>query len=57
MGKTGKESLKRRVEEFDLDSVELDIALGARDLLHGCTLDEIRVVSAGAATFFVWVRI
>ncbi|XP_041377436.1 uncharacterized protein LOC121389855 [Gigantopelta aegis] len=56
MGKTGKESLKRRLEDFNLDSVDLDIALGARDLLHGCTLDEIRIVSAGAATFFVWTK-
>ncbi|GFR65725.1 kyphoscoliosis peptidase [Elysia marginata] len=56
IGKTGRDSIKKRCEELDLDTVPLDIALGARELLKGFTLDQCRMVSSGAATFYVWAK-
>ncbi|KAL3861103.1 hypothetical protein ACJMK2_007175 [Sinanodonta woodiana] len=56
LGKTGKESIKRQIGEFKLESIPLDIALGARDLIREFTLEQVRLVSAGAATFYVWVH-
>ena len=57
IGKTGKESLKRRCEEFNMDNVPLDVALGSRHLLKDISIDQVRKVSAGAATFYVWVSV
>ena len=55
IGKTGKESLKRQCEEFNMDNVPLDVALGSRELLKDISIEQVRKVSAGAATFYVWV--
>lgn len=51
----GKESLKRKIQEFRLEKVDLEVALGARDLIRDFSLDQVRMVSAGGATFYVWV--
>ncbi|XP_035828905.1 hillarin-like [Aplysia californica] len=56
IGKTGRDSIKKRCEELNLDDVPLDIALGARHLLKDYTLDQCRMVSSGAATFYVWAK-
>ncbi|KAK7477906.1 hypothetical protein BaRGS_00030815 [Batillaria attramentaria] len=56
IGRTGRESLKRRCEELVIDTVPLDVALGARELLKEYTLDQVRMVSAGAASFFIWSK-
>lgn len=55
LGKMGKEAIKRRIQELDVDSIRLDVALGARDLIRDFSLDQVRMVSAGGATFYVWV--
>lgn len=57
LGKIGKESIKRRIALFDIDTLELDIALGARKMLGNLLIDNVNQASAGAATFYVWVRI
>ena len=57
IGKTGKESLKRRVSEFDVDKLQLSLASRVKDLLSSYKLNEIRDTSHGVATFYVWVRI
>ena len=57
IGKTGKESLKRRVSEFDVDKLQLSVASKAKELLKNYNMNEIRDTSHGAATFYVWVRI
>ncbi|KAL3868520.1 hypothetical protein ACJMK2_041321 [Sinanodonta woodiana] len=54
VGKTGKESLKRRCTTLNADSIPIPTAKRAKDLLDKYELDEVRDVSAGAATFFVW---
>jgi len=57
IGKTGKESLKRRVSEFDVDKLQLSLASKVKDLLKNYNMTEIRDTSHGAATFYVWVRV
>ncbi|KAK3600386.1 hypothetical protein CHS0354_016002 [Potamilus streckersoni] len=54
VGKTGKESLKRRCTTLNADSVPVPTAKRAKDLLDKYELDDVRDVSAGAATFYVW---
>ncbi|XP_021364892.1 uncharacterized protein LOC110457720 isoform X2 [Mizuhopecten yessoensis] len=56
LGKLGKEAIKRRIQELNVDSIALDVALGARDLIRDFSLDQVRMVSAGGATFYVWVK-
>ncbi|XP_062587909.1 uncharacterized protein LOC134249590 isoform X2 [Saccostrea cucullata] len=56
LGKMGKESIKRKIQELKVDDIPLDVALGARDLIRDFTLDQVRMVSAGGATFYIWVR-
>ncbi|KAL3862549.1 hypothetical protein ACJMK2_008509 [Sinanodonta woodiana] len=54
IGKTGKMSLKKRVTELDIESLQLDIALGSKQILEGTKFETIFVTSAGAAAFFNW---
>ncbi|XP_064626175.1 apical junction molecule-like [Lineus longissimus] len=54
VGKTGKESLKRRCLGLDAAKLDLTAAKRAKILLSQFKLDEVRDVSAGAATFYVW---
>lgn len=55
LSRTGKESLLQRVGRFDIDKVDPGMAMGAKEILKDLTLQQVRVVSAGAATFYVWV--
>ena len=57
VGKTGKEGLKRRCLECDASRIHMGAAKRARQLLDRYELDEVRDVSAGAATFYVFVSI
>lgn len=54
VGKTGKEGLKRRCIECKPEKIDPNEAKRAKTLLDKYELDEIRDVSAGAATFYVW---
>lgn len=56
LGKLGKDSIKRKIQELKVNDIPLDVALGARDLIRDFTLDQVRMVSAGGATFYIWVR-
>lgn len=55
VGKTGKDGLKRRCLEYDPDKMLMPTASRAKELLSKYGLDDVRDVSAGAATFYVWV--
>ena len=55
MGKTGKEGLKRRCLECEPAKLNQDSAMRAKVLFHSFGLEDVRDVSAGAATFYVWV--
>ncbi|KAK3582815.1 hypothetical protein CHS0354_035754 [Potamilus streckersoni] len=54
ISKTGKISLKRRVTEFNIESLQLDVALGSKQILKGIQFETVCVTSSGAAAFFNW---
>ena len=56
MGKTSKESLKRRITLFDVAQLKIMAAQKAKNKINKFELDFIRDVSSGAATFYVWVN-
>lgn len=56
LGKTGRESVMRKIQKFDPKDCFLDAALAAKKVTSEYTLEHIRDVSAGAATFFVWAK-
>ncbi|CAH1249741.1 CLCA2 [Branchiostoma lanceolatum] len=56
MGKTGKLGIKRMVAECDPDMIPREKAERAAKLLSEFDLAQVRDVSAGAATFYVWVK-
>ncbi|XP_019614189.1 PREDICTED: epithelial chloride channel protein-like [Branchiostoma belcheri] len=56
MGKTGKQGIKRMVAECDPDMIPREKAERAAKLLSEFDLAQVRDVSAGAATFYVWVK-
>ena len=55
VGKTGKDGLKRRCLELDPSDIPVPVAHHAKQLLSNFDLDDVRDVSAGAATFYAWV--
>ena len=55
MGKTGKDGLKRRCLECEPYKLNPDSAKRTKELFANIDLDDVRDVSAGAATFYVWV--
>ena len=57
VGKTGKEGLKRRCLQLEPGHIKHDLAMRAKELLGKFELDDVRDVSAGAATFYVWVSV
>ncbi|XP_076462524.1 uncharacterized protein LOC143294889 [Babylonia areolata] len=54
VGKTGKESLKRRCLELKPEKLPLPTVKRSNTLLSKFELDDVRDISAGAATFYVW---
>lgn len=57
VGKTGKEGLKRRCLEYEPQTLvkSMETATKARKRMCEFELDDVRDVSAGAATFYLWV--
>ena len=55
VGKTGRESLMRRISAFDPKDCSLAVAQMAKHMIENYSMSQIRDVSAGAATFFGWV--
>lgn len=55
LGKTGRESLKRLIQDFKIDNCPLEVAVGAKEYLQDHSIEQVRLVSAGCATFYVWV--
>lgn len=56
IGKTGKESLKRRVMEFKVKNLKPELAAEVKTMFSKFDLIEVRDGSSGAATFYIWVR-
>ncbi|KAL3865454.1 hypothetical protein ACJMK2_042842 [Sinanodonta woodiana] len=55
LGLTGKDSLLRRIKDFEPKQVVLEIYAEIEDLLRNYTEDDVRTASAGAGTFYVWL--
>ena len=55
MGKTGKDSLKRRVQSYEPDTMPWDVAEACQEILAGMDTGSVADVSAGAAAFYIWV--
>ncbi|KAL3855331.1 hypothetical protein ACJMK2_014547, partial [Sinanodonta woodiana] len=54
IGKTGKLSMKMRVKEFYIDSLQIDVALRSKQIPDGTKFETVCGTSAGAAGFFIW---
>ncbi|XP_063681692.1 calponin homology domain-containing protein DDB_G0272472-like isoform X4 [Bolinopsis microptera] len=54
MGKTGKASLKRRVQSYEPDTMAWDVAQACSEILAGMDTGSVADVSAGAAAFYIW---
>lgn len=56
MGKLGKDSMLRRVLQFDTINVQPETKYHVDRTLQEHTETEVRLASAGAGTFYVWLR-
>ena len=56
MRRTGKENVIRRVLEFQLDELTSAIVTDVNDVMLPYDEDTVRIASAGAASFYCWVR-
>ncbi|XP_053379649.1 lim and transglutaminase domain protein ltd-1-like isoform X2 [Mercenaria mercenaria] len=54
IGKTGKVSLKRRIQELDVNKLKEDTVSRTKALLKNINIEDIVIISAGAATFYSW---
>ena len=54
LGRTGRESLKRRIQQFDVSAVDKHILSKAAELITGVDGHHIRKTSEGAAVFYKW---
>ncbi|XP_053405648.1 uncharacterized protein LOC123547128 isoform X2 [Mercenaria mercenaria] len=52
--KRGKETLKRRVAEFNIDNVSPAVLTRVHAILSRFDLETVQIASAGAATFYQW---
>ena len=56
LGKTGKESLRRRITNFTTDTVTPDIVERAAKLIDGTDLKKVQSVSPVVAMFYAFAR-
>nr|KAG5696943.1 hypothetical protein BaRGS_015907 [Batillaria attramentaria] len=54
MSKTGKESMMRKISQFNPRAVPIKVAEAAKKVIAPYSKEQIRDASAGAATFFIW---
>ncbi|XP_060080182.1 lim and transglutaminase domain protein ltd-1-like [Ylistrum balloti] len=55
VGRSAKLALKRRIGEFDINDLDLDIALGAKKLLGTMELEDVRAIDPTLAVFMDYV--
>ena len=55
--KSGKDGLKRRIQNCDIKSIRPEWIDEAKQILKDVDLAEVRKISDGAAVFYSWVRI
>ena len=57
MGRYGKDSLIREISLADTKKIDRNTAILARKYLSQYSFEEVRSVSSGAASFYLWVSI
>ena len=55
VGKLGRDSLQRRIAYFNIDRLQMDVALRVMELLAEFSNDDVYAVSECAAVFHTWV--
>ena len=55
IGRTGKLGLRRLVGKFGVNKLKIETALQAYLILKKFTLEDVKDISVGVATFYVWV--
>ena len=56
LNKTGKLSVKRRVQELKLETVKVETAQAAENQLLGLTSEEVYEANQAASLFFDWAE-
>ena len=51
----GRESLNRRILDLNIQTLHPEILARVDQILNGLNLKQVQHISAGAATFYVWV--
>ena len=57
IGKSGRDALKRRIWERDLEEISLEDAETAHSLIDEFKQEDVEVISKAAAVFYSWVRV
>ena len=52
---TGKNPLKRRLLTIDANVIDVGVAARAQEILQPYSVVTVQLISAGAATIYVWV--
>lgn len=53
--KSGSDSLKQRVNTFDLKNIDISVAVDAENLFRSYKRPEVERISTGIAIFYDWV--
>jgi len=56
IGKAGKDALKRRIWERDLEDISLQDAETAHTLIVEFKKEDVEIISKAAAVFYSWVQ-
>ncbi|KAL5005340.1 hypothetical protein ScPMuIL_018796 [Solemya velum] len=57
LGRQGKSHVLKEIEKFDKSTVSTETSDKVKDLMSKFTLDEVRAVSSGAASFYLWIEV
>ena len=57
MNKTGRDSMMRKISQFNPASVPMKAAEQVKTTLQTLSREGVREASAGAATFYIWVSL
>ena len=57
IGKTGRDSFKRKISNLNLNEIDPDLAKTAEMIYNQYTPHDIHIVSVGVELFYNWVNI
>ncbi|XP_064609608.1 uncharacterized protein LOC135473673 [Liolophura sinensis] len=56
LGRLGRNGLRNMILNFDPDSVPLEMVLRIKEILNFYRLEDVRIASNGAASFYIWAK-